>query len=355
MKGTINLANWLIVVSFLAVASFGVLMIMSVTYFGKEGSQFWGFVLKQVLGILVGGSLGIALTRFRLSDLAVNYLLPFVMFGLVFSPVFFGSEIQGAYRWINLGLFNFQPGELAKVLFVIYLSFFWGKVRDGLSNYVGPTFVFVGLQFAFYLQRDLGSMVLVGIIFLTGLVFVVRHFLIPIGGGVLLTVVFAFAIVLEPYRLARLKTFLNPEADPLGAGYQLNQSLRAFEQGGIWGKGIGMSSQKISSLPASHTDFIFSIIGEELGLLGCLFVLLALSVLSFGFLYRGLYFSGIRRLALVNVLSFAVLFSHTFLNVMVTMGALPTKGIPLPLISYGGSQAMAFTLLVTYALLLRWL
>lgn len=355
MRKTVNLANWLIVGSFLTVASFGVLMIMSVTYFGKEGAPFWGFVLKQLLGILSGATLGVVLTRFRLTDSVVNYFLPLVIFALGFAPVFLGSEIQGAYRWVDLGFFNFQPGELAKVFFIIYLSFFWGKARDGLSNYASPTFAFLGLEVAFYLQRDLGSMVLVGIIFLTGLVFVVKNILIPFGGAVLLAVIFVFAIVLEPYRMARLKTFLNPEADPLGAGYQLNQSLRAFQQGGIWGKGIGMSSQKISSLPASHTDFIFSIIGEELGLLGCLFVLLALSVLSFSFLLRGLYFIGIRRLTLINVLSFVVLFSHTFLNVMVTMGALPTKGIPLPLISYGGSQAMAFTFLVTYALLLRWL
>ncbi|MCX7953366.1 MAG: FtsW/RodA/SpoVE family cell cycle protein [Deltaproteobacteria bacterium] len=351
----LSIANFLTLTSFFLLTVFGLIMITSVTYFGKEGADYISFVAKQAGGVVIGALLGLLLSRLKRAYEFNSWALPVTACILVFLPVLLEHEVRGTFRWIRLGPLNFQPGEIAKVLFIIFLSDFWGVVRKGFyRNFFAPFLVFSLLVLGFYFQKDLGGMVTVGIIFFAGLFIVLRNTLVLFFTVSIFIIFVAFSVLSEPYRVDRIKSFLDPHKDPFGSGYQAIQSFSAFREGGIFGKGLGMSSKKISSLPASHTDFIFAVIGEELGLIGCLGVVTLFFILCFGLFVRGFIFFGLRKLSILNTLSSLFIAVHAILNVMVVLGYIPTKGLPLPFISYGGSVAMSFSCLVVYTLFLKW-
>ncbi len=268
-----------------------------------------------------------------------------------------GSSLNGASRWIALGPLNIQPAELSKLALFCYLaSYLVRKVAEVRTNFWGffkPMSVMVLLAVLLLLQPDLGTVVvlfvtILAILFLAGAK--LWQFLSIIGAGIFTIMLF---IIAEPYRMRRITSFLNPWNDPFGNGYQLTQSLMAFGRGKFWGQGLGNSIQKLEYLPEAHTDFIFSILGEELGYFGVVLTLLMVFLIAFRAMSIG------RKALRINqrfsgflACSIGIWFSfQTLLNVGSVVGILPTKGLTLPLISYGGSSLLIISMAIV--LLLR--
>ncbi|MCA9398420.1 MAG: putative lipid II flippase FtsW, partial [Candidatus Omnitrophica bacterium] len=249
----------------------------------------------------------------------------------------------GARRWFKIGPFSFQPSELAKITMIIYVADFLarkqGKVHSFIESFV-PLMMILGVFCLLIVkQPDLGSSVLIAsIVFI--MMFIAGTRISHLGSIFLLTLpALYFLVVRVPYRWRRIVAFIDPWQDPQGVGFQLSQSQIALGSGGMYGVGLGKSMQKLFYLPAAHTDFILSIIGEELGLLGTLAVVL---------LFIGLIFQGARIIKRVQdpfgyFLSIGIVSMiglQAVVNIGVSIGAFPTKGLPLPFISYGGSALM---------------
>lgn len=262
-----------------------------------------------------------------------------VMLILVLVP-HIGKISSGARRWFSLGIINFQPSELAKPAMIIYLADYISRKQELLRSFkrgFAPIVLVMGMLCVLILkQPDLGNTVLIFLITIS-MYFVAGGRKRFIGAMASLAVpVLASLVILAPYRMRRMVAFFNPWEDPQGSGFQLSQSQIALGSGGFWGVGLGKSEQKLFYLPAAHTDFIFSIIGEELGFLGAMAVIILFSV----FIWLGVrilksitdpfgYFLVFGVLVMIGV--------QAMVNVGVSIGALPTKGLPMPFVSYGGS------------------
>lgn len=248
-------------------------------------------------------------------------------------------KVNGATRWLDLGGIRFQPGEIVKVAWVMVLATFLSANQDKLTTWQGwkPLGIFGVLVALLLLQPDLGTTVicaalLVLMYFSAGARWRDVGILIGIGG-----VGIAAAIYAAPYRMRRMTAFLNPEADPLDAGFQVNQALISFGSGQWTGLGLGESRQKLAYLPEAHTDFIFSILGEELGFVGVAFVIL----LFVAFIWRGFLIARRSTSAFGALLAFGITASigmQAMINMGVATAMLPNKGVTLPFISYGGSS-----------------
>jgi cell division protein FtsW len=314
------------------------------------------FLKKQIFWAMLGAAclwLTLCVDYRRLEGLVVPLLIvSAALLVLVLVPPI-GQAINGTRRWIRLGPVSFQPAELAKLTLVVYLAAFLAKNREALDHFrqgLLPPLVVAGMFGALVLaQPDLGNcLTLIALTF--ALLFLaggrLRHLGLVLAPAVPLT---AIAIWAAPYRLRRITAFLDPWSDPRGSGFQIIQSWLAFGNGGVLGQGIGASKQKLFYLPEPHTDFIFAIIGEELGFLGAVAIVALFMVL----VWRGLRI-GLRApdpfgayLALGITVLIAI---QTLVNLGVVMGLLPTKGLPLPFISFGGS-ALLVTMLSTGVLL----
>ena len=268
-----------------------------------------------------------------------------------------GSSVNGASRWISFGPLRIQPAEFSKLSLFCYLaSYLVRKVEEVRSNFWGfckPMGVMVVLAVLLLAQPDLGTVV---VLFITTLAMLflagakMWQFLAIIGSGVFAVVLLVLA---EPYRMRRVTSFCNPWADPFGSGYQLTQSLMAFGRGEFWGQGLGNSVQKLEYLPEAHTDFIFSILGEELGYFGVVLALLMVFFVAFRAMSIGRRALEIdQRFSGFLACSIGVWFSfQALVNVGAAAGMLPTKGLTLPLISYGGSSLIIMSTAIV--LLLR--
>ncbi len=252
-----------------------------------------------------------------------------------------GTLVYGARRWITIGSFNFQPSEIAKLSLIFYATAILAKVEkleirfvDVLVVFFLPLLVVIGLVL---LQPDLGTaLILVAI--LLAVYFMGKASLMHFVAIVPVTLMAAAAaIFLEPYRIARLKTFLNPEHDPLGASYQINQILSAIASGGLFGVGIGASRSKFAFIPEVQSDAIFAIVVEELGFIGAIFLIslfLFLISRAINIAKNTKDLSGkILAMGLVSLISIQALF-----NLAANVALVPLTGIPLPFISYGGSS-----------------
>ncbi|GAL06473.1 cell division protein FtsW [Photobacterium aphoticum] len=268
-----------------------------------------------------------------------------------------GSSVNGASRWIPLGPFNLQPAELTKLTLFIYLAAYlvrqYEQVRESFLGFIKPIGILVILAGLLLSQPDLGSFVVmfvttVGMLFIAGAkIWQFMVMLVPAVLGIVLLIVF------EPYRLRRVTSFMDPWEDPFGSGYQLTQSLMAFGRGEWLGQGLGNSIQKLEYLPEAHTDFVFSVLAEEVGLIGVTVVLL----LIFSLVVKALLI-GRRCLQTEQLfggfLAFGFAFWFAFqslVNVGAAAGMVPTKGLTLPLISYGGSSL--FIMATAVAILIR--
>jgi cell division protein FtsW len=348
---------WLFAVA-LVLLSTGVVMVYSASAI-VAADRFrdpYFFLKRQVFWAALGcGALWVALrTDYRrLEKLVLPLLLvATVLLVLVLIPGL-GVSINGSRRWLRLGPLSFQPAELAKLALVLYLAAFLARRRETLNeawqNIVPPVTVGGVLAGLVLLQPDLGSAVTllvltVGLLFLAG---ARTRWLAAMGVAALPLA--ALAVWMAPYRMRRIFAFLDPWQDPRGSGFQIIQSWLAFGSGGVLGRGIGESRQKLFYLPEAHTDSIFAIVGEELGFLGATVVVVLFAAL----IWRGLRI-GLRAaepFGAYLALGITVLVAtQTLVNLGVVTGMLPTKGLPLPFLSFGGS-ALLMTMLSTGVLL----
>lgn len=306
------------------------------------------FVRKQALAAGVGLLLVWICSRVPLSF--VRKISPYLYIGCVVLLVLplipgIGDSAGGAKRWVYLGSFRFQPVELIKLCFTVFLAGYFSRHESSIDSFVDGLAKPLGLAGAIgvllLLQPDFGSASVLAIVTLamaTASGARLRYLFIC---GLGLAACMALMIYISPYRMSRVVGFLSPFSDASGKGYQLIQSLIAVGTGQVVGVGLGASQQKLFYLPAAHTDFIFAVIAEELGFLGCLVVI----ALFFIFLWRGLRLA--RRFSR-DTFSFSLAIGLTclivvpaFLNMGVVLGLLPTKGLVLPLVGYGGSSLIA--------------
>lgn len=304
------------------------------------------FVLNQVV-FLVIGIVGMRfLADYDYKNLVV-WTMPLmvavvVLLALVnYTPL--GVTVNEAKRWINIGFFQFQPSEFAKPAVVLLLASAFYKNSTVFDNNKMIYFVPILLMiFMIFKQPNLSMVIL---LLLTSLVMYLsaggpmKLLWMGLGGGAFAVLTASVTHLIKPYQMSRITTWLNPEADPLGAGYNVIQSLVAFATGGFWGVGYGNSKQKLAWLPEAHTDFIFAVIGEELGFLGCLLVI----GLFWTFIHRGFVIASRCPDMYGKLLAVGITFSigfQAFLNMSVASSFLPATGVPLPFISYGGSSLM---------------
>jgi len=305
------------------------------------------FVKKQVFGLILGlaGLLIARIIPFRL----IKQLSPAIFLGtlaltaLTWLPVL-SRTIHGSSRWLRIGGFSIQPSEFLKIALILYLAYFLTKKQRSINSIMHtfiPFLIIVGLPAVVLLkQPDFGltvTLLLTSLMMLFVAQFNINRLLIM---GTSLIPLIGLLIYVQPYRLKRIATFLNPWADPQGAGFQIIQSLIAIGSGNIWGVGISNSKQKFFYLPMQHTDFIFSIIAEETGFIGTLLLI----TLYIFFLYFGLRIAWqlTDTLSMLAVAGFVLLISlQALLNIAVATALAPTKGMGLPFVSYGNSALIA--------------
>jgi len=266
----------------------------------------------------------------------------FVLLIILITPL--GVESKGARRWLRLGPLTVQPSEFAKIGMVIFMAAYLSSKREQIRDLVKGFLPILGIMGAFclliILERDLGTIMLMGTV-VTAMWCLAQVRFRHLAAIILMALpVVAFLILKESYRINRVLAFLYPDKYALTIGLQLNQSLIAVGSGGLLGPGFGFGLQKYHFLPESHTDFVFAIVCEELGLVGALCIV----VLFLAFVIQGLrisylapdYFSGLLAAGLTLVVG-----SAAFINFAVVLGMAPTKGLPLPFFSYGGSSIVA--------------
>ncbi len=349
-ENTLDVDSLLLTLTLLLVG-FGTLMVFSASLAMAEvryGSP-WYFGLRQLFFVTVGLSLLWALLYLPLQQLEklapLAYIAALALLLLVFVPGI-GKTVNGSTRWLNLGFFNLQVSEFARLFLFVYFAQWLTRHRNALADSWGLFFKGLLLMLLpallIVIEPDLGA---------TAVLVTVTFILLFLAGGrlgiFLLMMLLALAalaalIVTSPYRLERLLSFLNPWSDAQDSGYQLVQSLLAIGSGGVTGQGLGASLQKLFYLPEAHTDFIFAIVVEELGLLA----LIILASLYFLLFFRVLWIATVaERLEryFAAFLAYAIAFwlgLQAFISMAVNMGLLPTKGLTLPLLSYGGSSVL---------------
>ncbi|ACZ78363.1 cell division protein FtsW [Dickeya parazeae] len=318
------------------------------------------FLFAKRDALYLGLAFGLSLVTMRVPmEVWQRYSVVLLLVSMVMLLIVLvvGSSVNGASRWISLGPLRIQPAELSKLSLFCYLSSYMvrkvDEVRNNFWGFCKPMGVMVVLAVLLLAQPDLGTVV---VLFITTLAMLflagakLWQFLAIIGCGIFAV---ALLIIAEPYRVRRVTSFWNPWDDPFGSGYQLTQSLMAFGRGELWGQGLGNSILKLEYLPEAHTDFIFSILGEELGYIGVVLALLMIFFVAFRAMSIGRRALEIdQRFSGFLACSIGIWFSfQTLVNVGAAAGMLPTKGLTLPLISYGGSSLLIMSTAIV--LLLR--
>lgn len=315
-----------------------------VSAYAMHGDETY-FLTRQLVytfaGIVVFFMAASLPIKFYQSNARAFMFLAILLLFAVYVPVV-GHSAGGAQRWLRVGPIQFQPVEFAKLACCIYLADYVSRksaeIQTGGWKVFVPMFFLVGfVGILTLLEPDLGSFAIVA--FITAIILFLGGLMIRYILSILIVFVpmFYFLIIKVPYRLSRLQAYLNPWEDPQGSGFQIIQSFLAIGSGGAWGVGLGKSSQKLFYLPSSHNDFILAILSEELGLAGILVVVL---------LYIAFFIASIRitkkaeqpfEKLLATSVSLLIILQAIF-HMMVATGLVPTKGLPLPFVSYGGSS-----------------
>jgi cell division protein FtsW len=344
MAKRVSVDRWLFAVTLLLVFG-GLVMVFSASaVMAKEryGSPYT-FLIKQAAWAAAG-------TLFMLLGMRIDYRRlkhPAIVFSLLggtmamLISVFFLDRAHGTHRWIHFASFSFQPSEVAKPALILFLAYFlesrtktMDDWRNTLLPAVAPTLVFLGL---IVFQPDLGTAIACAAITVS-ILFVAGMRMSYFGYALLAAIPVLYILIFHvSYRRDRILAFLNPYADPQGRGFHIIQSLIAVSTGGVTGLGLMEGKQKLFYLPEPHTDFIYAVTAEEFGLVGAILLAALFAV----FLWRGLR-AAVRtddvfgRYLAVGITSMVVL--QAFINISVVLGLMPTKGIPLPFVSYGGSS-----------------
>ncbi len=330
----------------IALTSIGIIMVYSASAIIslERYNDPYFFLKRQMVWVFLGlvGMLFAARINYRAFPKLLKPALIFTLFllVLVLFPQF-GKEIAGARRWLRIGDFTLQPSEMAKLILILYMADTLSRKKEKIKNFAYgflPPLIILGVIFILILlQPDLGTALIILVVIL-GMLFV---------SGVRLRHLFSLFLIALPsiwllinkvgYRKRRILAFLDPWGDPRGAGFQIIQSLLALGSGGILGRGLGEGTQKLFYLPAPHTDFIFAILGEELGFVGGAVVIILLGV----FIYFGARIASRAPDLFGSLLALGIttwIGLQAIINIGVATGFLPTKGIPLPFISFGGSS-----------------
>ena len=326
--------------------SWGTVMIYSTggVYADLQYNDGQYFLYRHLIHMLVGlAVMGVALivNYHKWQQYSIWFMLAMlVLLILVLIPEI-GHEVKGGRRWLRIGPFSLQPAELLKVVLIIYVASYLERKQEVLASFfrgLTPNFIVTGIYlFLVLLQPDFGTVVLIATTILL---------MLYVGGGrpvhiatslIGVGIIGGLLIASHTYRVRRMLAFLNPWDDPQNSGFQIIQSFIALGTGGWLGRGLGESHQKLFFLPDAHTDFIFAIIGEELGFLWiCVLIILFLV-----FIWRGYWIAWNAQDAFGKHLAFGattILSLQIILNLFVVVGLLPTKGLPLPFISYGGTS-----------------
>ena len=342
---------------FLVLGFFGLLILSSASahfsdsIYGNPSAifnrQFFYFIL---------GFIGLFACFFVPLNFWSSYDRLFITFGIlllfsVFIPGI-GIEVNGANRWIRIAGFGLQPSEIMKFLSILYISCYSvRRIKEIQTHWLGffrPALIIVSIISVILIQPDLGSSAVIfisvlGVLFVAGVK--IQQFLVVALLGV---IAITMMIIFVPWRWERIISFIDPWSDPWGSGYQLTLSLMSIGRGDWFGVGLGQGLMKMGYLPDAHTDFIFSVIVEEMGILGGF----AIISLLFGLSFR-IFFIGRESLVRKNFFGFYFSFGvalllglHTFINVGVSSGLLPTKGLTLPLISGGGTNLIIVCLMI---------
>ena len=299
------------------------------------------FLIQQIFGVIIG-FIGLKfLSNFHYKKL-MTYTLPFAFLVIIMLVLvkIMGNTVNGAQRWINFGPLSLQPSEFAKPAVVMLLAgVFYRNAEIFDNNKIVTAFIPILIMMGLiYIQPNLSMLLL--------LLFTSIAIFLCAGGSMKFLITSAICLVplfimkgLKGYQSSRIMTWLNPDADPLGAGYNVIQSLVAFATGGLYGVGYGSSKQKLDWLPESHTDFIYAVIGEEHGFIGCLLIIcLFWTILQRGFLIASKCHDMYGKLLALG-LTFSICFQG-FLNMWVASSFVPATGVPMPFISYGGTSIM---------------
>jgi cell division protein FtsW len=357
--------DWTLLTLWLVLMSIGLIMVSSasVAFASANYNDAWYFAKRHAIYMAMGVSIALFVVCVPMS-MWQRYSGYFLVFTLVLLMVVLipgiGKKVNGSQRWLSLGIISIQVSEIAKFCAVVFFASFFARryqeLHFGWQGFLKPLLIVGLFAMLLLLEPDFGSsVVLCGTVFAMMFIAGVRiwHFMLLIAIGVLSLGAVA---IFSPYRMQRLITFLDPWADQFNTGYQLTQSLIGFGRGEWFGLGLGNSLQKLFFLPEAHTDFIFTIIAEEFGLIGAVVVLalfatlivrifiLARSNLAIGRIFPALATFGI-----------AILFSfQVFINAGVASGLLPTKGLTLPFISYGGSSLIINCVLMAFVMRAQW-
>jgi cell division protein FtsW len=345
MKGRGRIDFILLIVT-LALVGVGIVMVYSTSAI-MAGDRFqdpYYFLKKQALFAGVGCILMIFMLFFRytiLKPMAYPILIVSILLLVAVLIPGIGYRAGGAMRWLKIQSVSFQPSEFAKLGLIIFLAYFLTKKDEKIRSFSFgflPTVLLSGLVVVLVAKEpDLGAaLFLSAMVFL--LLFVSGARVIYLAGALLLTIPVAYTLLMNVgYRYKRLMSFIRPWEDPTGTSFQIIQSFLSFGSGGLFGLGLGEGRQKLFFLPAPHTDFIFSVIGEELGLVGAMVVVLLFFVFTVRGVQIGLSLDD--RFGTYLALGVTLMISlQAVINMAVVLGLLPTKGLTLPFISYGGTS-----------------
>jgi cell division protein FtsW len=345
MKGRLRFDFILLIVT-LALVGVGIVMVYSTSAImaGERFQDPYYFLKKQSLFAGIGFILMIFTLFFRytiLKRLAYPILIVSVLLLVAVLIPGIGYRAGGAMRWLKIQSVSFQPSEFAKLGLVIFLAYFLTKKDEKIRSFSFgflPTVLLSGLVVVLVAREpDLGAALFLSVmVFL--LLFVSGARVIYMAGALLLTIPVVYYLLMNVgYRYKRLMSFIRPWDDPTGASFQIIQSFLSFGSGGLFGLGLGEGRQKLFFLPAPHTDFIFSVIGEELGLVGAMVVVLLFFVFTVRGIQIGLSLDD--RFGAYLALGITLMISlQAVINMAVVLGLLPTKGLTLPFISYGGTS-----------------
>ncbi|MCY1507956.1 putative peptidoglycan glycosyltransferase FtsW [compost metagenome] len=349
----------------LALLGLGLVMITSASSevaAAQTGNPLYHMIRHLIyvaIGVVAGGlTMMIPMSFWQ----AMSWKLLLASFGLLVLVLVpgIGREVNGSMRWIGFGMFNVQPSELAKVFAVIFLAGYLVRrqeeVRESWMGFFKPFIVLLPMAFLLLMEPDFGATVVMmgaaaAMLFLGGVGLFRFGLLVALAVGAVFVLVQA-----QPYRMARLTSFTDPWADQFGSGYQLSQALIAFGRGEWLGVGLGNSVQKQFYLPEAHTDFVFSVLAEELGLVGSLLTVALFVFVTARALYIGLWAEKAGQFFSAYVAyGLAFLWIGQFLiNIGVNVGLLPTKGLTLPFLSYGGSSLVICCVCLGLLLRIEW-
>nr|WP_263313692.1 FtsW/RodA/SpoVE family cell cycle protein [Mammaliicoccus sp. Marseille-Q6498] len=360
--------DFTLLITYIILSFIGLVMVYSASMVAATKGTLTGgtpvpgtyFFIRQLMYCIIGFGIVFFMSYFMhiniLKNKRVQQIMIFTVFGLLVLTLLVGSSINGAKSWINLGFMNLQASELFKVAMILYLSFIIDKRKNRLKQFklalMMPLFLIGACIGLVLLQNDTGqALILCMIVFCifaySGIgIKAILKWSGPIFAGVIILIIFSIVFkggILSSHQTARFDVLENPFNYESGIGYHLANSLLAIGNGGFFGKGLGNGIMKLGYLPEPHTDFIFAVIAEELGLVGVLFIIgLLFFIVYKGFLYAALTESYFFKLVCVGISSYIGI--QTFVNLGGVSGTIPLTGVPLPFMTFGGSSMLSLSI-----------